>query len=75
VADWLEYYASSLDLDVWTSSKVRSATWNDSKKKWRVEIITTDNQDEPRFFNVKHLVFATGFAGNIAKVPEIPKKV
>jgi cation diffusion facilitator CzcD-associated flavoprotein CzcO len=71
----LESYARNLDLEVWTSSRVQNATWNDNTKTWRVEIIRTDKQDPPRFFDIKHIVFATGFAGNVPKVPEIPKKV
>jgi hypothetical protein len=73
VADWLESYAHSLELDVWTSSTVTRATQDPVTKKWTVEIERANA--EPRSFVVNHLVFALGFAGGTYKVPEIPGAV
>ena len=74
LADWLESYAHSLELDVWTSSRVDSAVWNPATSSWRVEITTAPN-NEPRMFDVKHLVFATGFSGGVPYMPDVPGKV
>ena len=73
VADWLESYAHSLELDVWTSSTVTRARQNPETKKWTVEIERANA--EPRTFVVNHLVFATGFAGGTYKLPQIPGSV
>jgi hypothetical protein len=73
VADWLESYAHSLELDVWTSSTVTRASQDPETKKWTVEIERANA--EPRTFVVNHLVFATGFAGGTYKTPQIPGAV
>ncbi|KAG2075364.1 hypothetical protein BDR04DRAFT_37435 [Suillus decipiens] len=36
LTDWLEGYASFLELDVWTSSTITKTSWNDSTKTWTV---------------------------------------
>ena len=73
VADWLESYAHSLELDVWTSSTVTRASQDPETKKWTVVIERAN--EEPRTFVVNHLVFATGFAGGTYKMPQIPGAV
>ena len=73
VADWLESYAHSLELDVWTSSTVTRASQDPETKKWTVEIERANA--EPRTFVVNHLVFAIGFAGGTYKMPQIPGAV
>jgi cation diffusion facilitator CzcD-associated flavoprotein CzcO len=73
VADWLESYAHSLELDVWTSSTVTRASQDPETKKWTVEIERANA--EPRSFVVNHLVFAIGFAGGTYKTPQIPGAV
>jgi hypothetical protein len=73
IADWLEGYARSLDLDVWTSSTVTRATQDPETKKWTVEIEHANTG--PRSFVVNHLVFATGFAGGSYNMPQIPGAV
>jgi cation diffusion facilitator CzcD-associated flavoprotein CzcO len=73
VADWLENYAHVLELDVWISAKVTQAKWNDKTKSWHAEIVRQGK--DTRHFDVKHLVFATGFGGGIPVIPDIPEKV
>ena len=73
VADWLESYAHSLELDVWTSSTVTRAQQDPETKKWTVEVERANA--EPRTFVVNHLVFAIGFAGGTYKTPQIPGAV
>nr|GAT58193.1 predicted protein [Mycena chlorophos] len=68
LANWLESYAEALELPVWTSAEVKSATTNDLGM-WRVTI-GRDGQD--RVFNVKHLVFATGFGSYRGRLPTYP---
>ncbi|KAG2097524.1 uncharacterized protein F5147DRAFT_583538 [Suillus discolor] len=71
LADWLEAYASFLELDVWTASTITKTSWDDSTKTWSVEV--NRGGKGTRVLTVKHLVFATGSGGR-PKVPEIPGK-
>jgi cation diffusion facilitator CzcD-associated flavoprotein CzcO len=73
VGDWLEGYASALELDVWTSSTVTRASQDPKTKKWTVEIERVNA--EICSFVVNHLVFAVGFGGGTHNVPQIPGEV
>jgi len=70
MANWLEHYADILELNVWTSTKVVSATQDDVTKVWSVLVKKSDGTE--RTFKVKHVVFATGFIGGEKYLPEYP---
>jgi cation diffusion facilitator CzcD-associated flavoprotein CzcO len=74
LADWFEIYVKTLDLNVWTQSKLVSSSWDEAKKEWTatVERIRTDNsQIETRTFHPKHIILATGHSGK-PNMPSIP---
>ncbi|KAJ6467908.1 hypothetical protein C8R45DRAFT_1171515 [Mycena sanguinolenta] len=66
LANWLEHYAEAIELNVWTSSTVKSARPNGTGT-WDVVIATSEAE---RRFTVKHVVFATGFGEG--KLPSYP---
>ncbi|KAI0298791.1 FAD/NAD(P)-binding domain-containing protein [Multifurca ochricompacta] len=70
LADWLENYAHSLELDVWTSSTVTRASQDPETKKWTVEIERANAGT--RTFVVNHLVFAVGIGGGTHNMPKFP---
>lgn len=72
-ADWLDCYARSLDLNVWTSARVRAVEPSTRGKRWTVKIVCGDGSE--RQFNVKHVVFATGLFGGAPKLPDVPHRV
>lgn len=53
MAEWLESYATALELNVWTSSRVISAT-QESNGKWAVRV-KQENADAERVFYVNHV--------------------
>ncbi|KAH7905557.1 hypothetical protein BJ138DRAFT_1095031 [Hygrophoropsis aurantiaca] len=69
LADWLESYAHSMELNVWTSSAVTSIVPGKSKR-WKVSIARTEGS--VRVFEVDNIIFALGFGGNKGHIPEIP---
>ncbi|KAG6337008.1 hypothetical protein ID866_2068 [Astraeus odoratus] len=71
LADWLEFYANALDLNVWLSCKVSDAKWNEDVKTWTISI---DRNGDMRTMSIRHLVFATGFGGGFPKTPDIEGK-
>ena len=73
LANWLEFYAEALELNVWTSSTVTKATRDKETKLWNVVVRQANGQD--RIFKVKHVVFALGFKGGEGYVPSIPGMV
>ncbi|KIK47187.1 hypothetical protein CY34DRAFT_9210 [Suillus luteus UH-Slu-Lm8-n1] len=56
LADWLESYAHSMELDVWTSATVMSVI-------------------PGAYFEVNHVVFASGFGSGMGQIPDIPGQV
>ncbi|KAL5492812.1 hypothetical protein ACEPAI_4260 [Sanghuangporus weigelae] len=70
LADWLECYAKSLDLNVWTSSRICSASWDETNNIWNVAIAQMNGST--RSIKVKHLVFATGLGGGRPVMPDVP---
>ncbi|EMD41360.1 hypothetical protein CERSUDRAFT_79019 [Gelatoporia subvermispora B] len=69
LADWLEFYAEAMELNVWTSSTVTHAE-QDENLKWHVTVKRADGSE--RKFVVDHVVFALGLGAGQPKVPKIP---
>ncbi|KAJ3559302.1 hypothetical protein NM688_g425 [Phlebia brevispora] len=70
LADWLEFYAEALELNIWTSSTVTKAVRNEETGKWAVTVKKADGSE--RVFNVDHVVFALGLGGGAPLIPKIP---
>jgi hypothetical protein len=73
LADWLESYAKTFELNTWTSSTVVKAVQNESKTKW--EVLVKHQNGSERVLNVNHLVFATGFGSEEVELPSYPGMV
>ncbi|KAF5380330.1 hypothetical protein D9757_007962 [Collybiopsis confluens] len=74
LANFLEAYAETLELSVWTSSFLTSSSWNDSTKSWEVIISRGGGELKERKMNVKHIVFGTGFGGGVPNMPGVANK-
>lgn len=73
LANWLEFYADSLELNVWTSTNIASIKQDAQTKKWHVSMIrgTAAGVEEKRNFVVNHVVFACGLGADIPDTPAI----
>lgn len=72
LGDWLESYASFLELNFWTRTNLTSSSWNDTSKTWTITV-ERQNQDgskETRTFSPHHVILATGHSGK-KNFPEI----
>jgi cation diffusion facilitator CzcD-associated flavoprotein CzcO len=74
MGDWLECYASALELNVWTSSTVTSVRQDPKTKKWTV-VVHRDDKAVERIFHPVHVVLAVGFIGGSIEVPDVSGKV
>ena len=68
VANWLDAYASIMELDIWRGTDCRRAVFDEALDEWSVEVV---RDGRTVILRPKHLVFATGFSGP-ANVPEFP---
>ncbi|ETS85578.1 hypothetical protein PFICI_03603 [Pestalotiopsis fici W106-1] len=66
LADFFEAYVSLLELNVWTSTEMKSSSWDDSAKRWTVTVERqVGDKKETRTFHPRHIVQATGHSGMI----------
>ncbi|KAF9007493.1 hypothetical protein BDQ17DRAFT_218727 [Cyathus striatus] len=70
LALWLEQYATSMEINIWTSSTVTHASQDPNTLLWDVTVAKEDGIQ--RIFRVKHLVFAMGFKGGEGYIPKYP---
>lgn len=66
MGDWLESYVKIMELDYWSSSPCKSASWDEAKKEWSVVVERDGKQVTVK---PKHIVLATGMSG----FPEVPR--
>ncbi len=65
IGDWLEMYVRVMELNYWTRTTAKSATYDEAKKEWTVVV---DRDGEEVTLRPKHLVLATGMSGK----PNLP---
>jgi putative flavoprotein involved in K+ transport len=68
LADWFEFYAAALELNVWTDSEFTGARKEPGSGRWRVEV---ERRGQRRVINPRHIIIATGVSG-APKLPELP---
>lgn len=65
LADFFEAYAALLELNVWTSTEIVEAQYDNNKGHWKVVLARklADGTAETRTFFPRHLIQATGHSG------------
>lgn len=73
VAEFLESYAQLMDLNMWSSTVLRHAQWDDTGKRWEVTVERSrlvESITETRTLRPHHIIQATGVNGE-PKIPDI----
>jgi cation diffusion facilitator CzcD-associated flavoprotein CzcO len=75
IADWFQFYAKAMDLDVWTRTTIEKATFQENDANWTVDLrrVGPDGVAQTRRLHPKHIIMATGHSGK-PRVPSIPGK-
>jgi putative flavoprotein involved in K+ transport len=68
IGDWLEMYTKVMELNYWTRSTCKKATYDPKKKEWTVVV---DRDGEEVVLKPKQLVLATGMSGK-PNLPSFP---
>ncbi len=68
IGDWLEMYTKVMELNYWTRTTAKSASYDEEKKEWTLVV---DRDGEEVVLRPRQLVMATGMSGK-ANVPEFP---
>jgi cation diffusion facilitator CzcD-associated flavoprotein CzcO len=69
VANWFESYVDSMELNYWTATEFRGATYDEAERRWSVPLQRADGTK--RTLHPRHIVLATGVSG-IPNFPDIP---
>jgi cation diffusion facilitator CzcD-associated flavoprotein CzcO len=67
LANWLEFYAESMEVNVWTKTAFLGAEYNNSQKRWTARLQMAD--DTLRIMRPSHIVMAVGVSG----LPNVPQ--
>ncbi len=67
LANWLEFYAEAMEVNVWTSTTFLGGEYDDCDKRWTVCLRLADGST--RTMRPSHVVMAVGVSG----IPSIPK--
>ena len=70
MADWLEVYARALSIDVWLSTRLVDAVYDDATRRWTVRLARADGTTT--VVHPRHIIQATGVFG-VPNRPEIPR--
>ncbi|KDQ14516.1 hypothetical protein BOTBODRAFT_55366 [Botryobasidium botryosum FD-172 SS1] len=65
-ADWLESYARTLDLNIWTPTTLVGSSYDEASSQWTVVVERSDGTRKT--LRPKHIILATGITGP-ANVP------
>jgi putative flavoprotein involved in K+ transport len=60
IADWLESYATVMELNYWANTEAKNASYNETTGEWTV---TVEREGQPVVLRPKQLVLATGMSG------------
>ena len=67
LADWLEFYAETMELNVWTKTSFLGGEYSNLAKRWTVQLRLADGS--ARTLRPSHVVLAVGVSG----LPNIPE--
>ncbi len=67
LANWMEFYAESMELNVWKGTTVLGGEYDDSRKKWTMRLRMPDGKT--RVMHPANIVMAMGVSG----LPNIPR--
>ncbi|MCE0764564.1 NAD(P)/FAD-dependent oxidoreductase [Pseudonocardia kujensis] len=69
IAGWLEYYADAMEINVWNSTTLLSADYDEQERIWTAVVRRADGSE--RRFRTPHIVMATGLNGR-PRQPRFP---
>jgi putative flavoprotein involved in K+ transport len=68
LADWLEMYATVMELNFWSGTECKNARYDEAAGEW---VVTVERGGETLTLRPKQLVLATGMSG-MPNVPDFP---
>ncbi|TQC47845.1 NAD(P)/FAD-dependent oxidoreductase [Rhodococcus sp. WS4] len=70
LAGWLEAYAEAMELNVWTSTELVNADYDEASARWTVQLRCADGVVRSK--SAPHLVVAVGGSSSVPNKPTLP---
>ncbi|CAH1655278.1 MULTISPECIES: FAD-dependent oxidoreductase [unclassified Chelatococcus] len=70
LADWLEFYAAAMELNVWTETTFETGHYDETRRLWTLTLRRADGFQ--RTIQCRHVVVATGVSGSLPRRGEVP---
>ena len=67
LANWFEFYAEAMELNVWTGTELTAASYDEAARHWVVTLKRADGST--RVMRPRHVVFSNG----VSTIPNMPK--
>jgi putative flavoprotein involved in K+ transport len=67
LANWFEFYAEAMELNVWTGTELTAASYDEAAQHWVVTLKRADGST--RVMRPRHVVFSNG----VSTIPNMPK--
>lgn len=67
IANWLEFYADTMEINIWTSTEFTGGSYDKAADRWTVNVKRGDGSE--RILRPRHVIFATG----VSAIPIMPK--
>lgn len=68
IADWFEFYADALELNVWTNADMFDSSYDADEGRWTLRVRTPDGE---RVLRPRDVILATGAAAEV-NLPDVP---
>jgi putative flavoprotein involved in K+ transport len=69
LANWFEFYAEAMELNVWTQTELVSGRWDESAGRW--DVLLRRGEGMERHMRPRHIVFANGVS-TTPVMPDLP---
>jgi putative flavoprotein involved in K+ transport len=70
LANWIEAYVDSMELNFWTSTEFVGGTYDEESDTWTVTLRRGDGTE--RVLHPKHVILSTGGVGGAPRIPQLP---
>ncbi len=69
IANWLEFYADTMEINIWNSTEFKSGSFDEKTKTWTLDVKRADGT--MRKLKPRHVIFATGVSA-VPIMPDLP---
>jgi len=70
MGNWFEFYAETMELNVWTGTQFLGGSYDETSGKWAVTVRQADGTE--RRLSPQHIIMANGGVSGVPNIPKLP---